>query len=302
MRAKKISKILVIASIIVLIALCRNWFIKNHSANSDAEIPATNEENNISDYSNITKEINTPGALKVENIFYKDDQYSEIKSANIIKLTNEERQSNGGLGELAENIKLDQSAKEKVEDMFKKQYFEHISPTKVGVGDLAQENGYEYITIGENLVLGNFENEKDLINAWMNSPGHRANILNNKYSEIGVYAKKGMFKGKEVWLAVQHFGLSLSICPQIDENLKTKIDIDQKEADELSTKLEDLKTGLEEDSMMMYVYGSKKQQAVEEYNKLAEEYNNLVKKIKSEIDEYNRQVQLLNNCIREKLS
>jgi uncharacterized protein YkwD len=51
---------------------------------------------------------------------------------------------------------------------------------EVGVGDLSKEVGYGYILIGENLALGNFKDEESWWKAWMDSPGHRANIFNNK--------------------------------------------------------------------------------------------------------------------------
>ena len=60
---------------------------------------------------------------------------------------------------LKENEKLDQAALAKANDMFLKQYFEHVSPTGVGPGDLAQNYGYDYIIVGENLILGNFSSE-----------------------------------------------------------------------------------------------------------------------------------------------
>jgi uncharacterized protein YkwD/chaperonin cofactor prefoldin len=251
-----------------------------------------------------TKKVYTPGALRVAQKFLNNtsDKNSQIQNSEIIRITNQKRADNGKLQPLTENIILDQTAKEKVDDMFKRQYFEHISPQKIGVGDLAQENGYDYITIGENLALGNFKSEEDLLNAWMNSPGHRANILSKKFTEIGVYAKKGIFKGQEVWLAVQHFGLSLSNCPQIDETLKSQISAEQKKVDELASNLETMKDELDKNSMLMYVYGSKKQEQVKEYNDLADRYNNFVKEIKNNISEYNKQVQSLNDCIQSELA
>jgi len=57
-------------------------------------------------------------------------------------------------------------------------YFAYNSPSGVGVDDLAGNFGYKFIAIGENLALGNFENDEVLLQGWMNSPGHRENILN----------------------------------------------------------------------------------------------------------------------------
>jgi uncharacterized protein YkwD len=193
---KSFFKTAIIIVVVLLVIIFQDTFIKHDSS-------APKKENEVLNYS---EKVNTPGPLKILEKYSKpnEDTNSEINISNIIKLTNAERVKNGNLPMLIENIDLDQSAKEKTEDMFKKQYFEHISPDNKGVGDLAKENGYDYITIGENLALGDFGNEVGVIEAWMNSAGHRANILNEKYSEIGVYSKKGIFKDKEVWIIVQH--------------------------------------------------------------------------------------------------
>ena len=134
---------------------------------------------------------------------------------------------------LLENTKLDQSAELKAQDMLKNQYFAHTSPSGMAVGNLAEKVGYEFIAIGENLALGNFENDEALVQAWMDSPGHRANILNSRYQEIGVAVLKGVFEGRTTWLAVQHFGLPLSVCPSPQEGVKLTIDANQNKIDEI---------------------------------------------------------------------
>src|SRR3989344_3216924 len=57
--------------------------------------------------------------------------------------------------------------------------------------------------LGENLILGNFLSEKEAVQHWMDSPGHRANILNNRFTEIGVAFIKGQYQGDTVWIGVQ---------------------------------------------------------------------------------------------------
>src|SRR6185369_15716694 len=118
-----------------------------------------------------------------------------------------------GLPALKENALLDKAAKKKLDDMFAQQYFEHINPQGKGPSDLAKSVGYDYIAIGENLALGNFKNDAELVQAWMDSPGHRANILNKQYTEIGVAVGQGTYEGKKTWLAVQEFGRPTSSCP-----------------------------------------------------------------------------------------
>ena len=152
---------------------------------------------------------------------------------------------NNGLSPLSRSDKLSASAAKKVKDMFEKQYFEHISPSGRGVKDLAQEAGYEFIVIGENLALGNFENDESLVQAWMESPGHRDNILNSRFREIGVAVGKGVFEGKSTWIAVQHFGFPVSYCPGPDDNFRDKIEKGENEIIVLQKELKASKAALE---------------------------------------------------------
>jgi len=237
----------------------------------------------------IEKQISTPPPLRSEENFPE----AILTKAGVIKWTNSQR-AKYGLPPLKENLKLNASARLKVEDMFKNQYFGHISPSGVEIGDLASQAGYEFISIGENLALGNFENDETLVQAWMDSPGHRENILNKNYSEIGVTVIKGMFEGKTTWLAVQHFALPLSACPKPDEDIKTEIESDKNQIKELETRLEELLVEIQD---MKPRRDPNYNQKVEEYNALVAEYNNLVGEIKNLIDKYNTQVNLFNNCL-----
>jgi len=68
------------------------------------------------------------------------------------------------------------------------------------------------------------QDEKDLVDAWMNSPGHRANILNNEYTEIGVSAKLGNWENRNTWWSVQTFAKPAPNCQTPDANLKKQIE------------------------------------------------------------------------------
>jgi uncharacterized protein YkwD len=240
------------------------------------------------------KFIDTPGALRVADVIL-GQQNGTLTKSGIINATNNNRKEVAGLPALTENFKLDASAEVKVKDMFAKQYFEHISPSGVGVSNLADQQGYEYIIIGENLALGNFKNDEAVLIAWMNSPGHRANILNEKYTEIGVAIGKGMFEGKEVWLAVQHFGLPRSACPSINEILRAKIELSQKKITAMQKELADQKRNIDSGG----VYGGKTQQEqIEAYNAEVGIYNNLITQIKASIDAYNAGVRAFNSCVQ----
>lgn len=141
----------------------------------------------------------------VSNPTAPSTQSAELTSAGVIKLVNEAR-AKQGLAPLTENQKLSTSAKMKAEDMLKNQYFAHNSPSGTTPSYLADSAGYVYSSFGENLAYGNFKNNDALMNGWMNSSGHKANILNPSYTEIGVSVIKGKYNGREVWMAVQHFG------------------------------------------------------------------------------------------------
>ena len=235
------------------------------------------------------KEISTPPPLRRDN-----NDYGGILSKNgVIISTNAQRIKNGVLP-LKENAQLSASAEIKAKDMLKNQYFAHESLIGEGVDDLAVQAGYSFIAIGENLALGNFENDDDLVQAWMDSPGHRANILSSKYQEIGVSVIQGVFEGNTVWIAVQHFGLPTSLCPEVNQSLKLRIDANQDKIDLLKMSLDNLKKRIDNNE-----FESKKDydQAVSEYNNLVSQYNSLVSQTKGLIDEYNYQVKIFNNCI-----
>jgi len=239
--------------------------------------------------SEIGKQILAPTPL---NIGGKASNVILLKS-KIITETNLQRQENGNLPALKENTLLDSVASAKANDMFINQYFEHVSPTGVDPGKLVQSSGYDYIVAGENLILGNFSSEKEVVQDWMNSPGHRANILNNRYTEIGVAIVEGTYKGETVWIGVQEFGLPLSVCPSPDVNLKNQIDIVKPQLDYLASQIDDKKIQIE----AMNPHSAAYSQMVDDYNQLVAQYNLLADELKSTIAVYNSQVNIFNQCV-----
>ena len=233
----------------------------------------------------------TPGPLKVIKAVVSPTP-SSITPAGVTEWTNYERVQ-GDLSPLVFNPMLAKTASAKVDDMFTKQYFEHVSPSGVGVDDLAKQAGYAYIVVGENLAMGNFEDDKALVTAWMESPGHRANIMNSRFQEIGVSAKRGVFEGREVWLAVQEFGKPLASCPAINPSLKALIEIKKNDTESIETKLKILQNEIE---AMRPKWGDAYNQKVNEYNSLVEPYNELVKVTRDLVDSYNAQVRSFNKC------
>ncbi len=252
--------------------------------------------NNMKSINNSNKST-TPGALVVSEDYLTSDLKSiKLVGKNIIDITNKYRAENGNLPPLKENSKLDFSAEKKVQDMFVKQYFEHVSPSGVGVGDLGNEVAYDYIVIGENLALGNFKDDKSLVDAWMASPGHRANILNKRYQEIGVSVSKGVYNGKSVWMAVQHFALPKSACPTIDEVLHGIIDLDQQNINKMQMEINIRKSMV---SSGVVYEGLTTNDQVTKYNSLISDYNKIVADIKEKINTYNEEVRSFNTCIAQ---
>jgi uncharacterized protein YkwD len=225
-------------------------------------------------------------------VFNGGSRESSLTAEGIIEWTNKQR-ANYGLAALEENLNLDASSAMKTEDMFENQYFAHDSLSGAGVGDLAGTSGYSFLVIGENLAMGNFESDEALVQAWMDSEGHRKNILNADYKDIGVSVMKGVYQGKTVWMAVQHFGRPLSDCESPSIILKEKINFNEERISEMQTELESLKSELEQMRPRDRNFYSEK---VEEYNSSVDFYNNLVTETKSLISEYNEQVNSFNDC------
>jgi outer membrane murein-binding lipoprotein Lpp len=215
-----------------------------------------------------------------------------LTGAGVLMWTNKNRED-AGVKDLIENATLSEMAKEKLNDLFVGQYFEHESPSGVGPGDLAKQVGYDYIVIGENLALGNFDGDKALVDAWMASPGHRANILNTRYQEIGVAVGQGVFEGKKTWIAVQEFGLPVTACPQPSRANKAAIDQGKKTVDALEASLGAQKIIIDGITLK---YGDDYNAKVEKYNTTVHQFNAAVIALKAKISAYNKEVATFNNC------
>lgn len=130
--------------------------------------------------------------------------FADIFPNVLVDSTNIERQKVNE-NQLTVNPLLQQAAQAKAKDMATKGYFAHTSPEGLTPWYWLEQAGYSYTQAGENLAI-NFVDSKDVIVAWMNSPGHRANILNQNYTEIGIATAKGVYKGQEATFVAQFFG------------------------------------------------------------------------------------------------
>ena len=102
----------------------------------------------------------------------------------VIRLVNEQRVKNG-LNPLTENWELSRVARYKSQDMVDNRYFSHTSPTYGSPFQMIRDFGISFRRAGENIAYGQ-RTPQAVVNAWMNSSGHRANILNASYTQIGV--------------------------------------------------------------------------------------------------------------------
>jgi uncharacterized YkwD family protein len=110
----------------------------------------------------------------------------------VVELVNQARKANG-LPELILNEKLSNVARVKANDMADNSYFSHTSPTYGSPFDMMRQFGISYRTAGENIAMGQ-TTAQQVFDAWMNSEGHRANILNPSFTEIGVgYSANGSY-------------------------------------------------------------------------------------------------------------
>lgn len=120
----------------------------------------------------------------------KTKKYSGLQTIayDTIALLNKER-ANAGLKAVKEDPVLSKIAQLKAEDMVKNDYFDHVSPTYGKPWEMAVHFGYPTNQVGENIALG-YVAPKEVMVAWMDSPGHKANVLRAPYTVIGVgYAK-----------------------------------------------------------------------------------------------------------------
>lgn len=227
--------------------------------------------------------------------FEKTRAYGELDCKNfqdnelagkMLDLINKDRKDND-LKAYSWNEKLCESAKLKVGDMIKNSYFEHVSPTFVTPWHWMDISGYKYSFSGENLAMNAMTAETGHTGL-MNSPGHRANIMNKDFTEIGIAYGSGKIDGKDAFFIVQHFGTPASamknevrtICTDkkkaennIDamEKQKENIDTYLASADKILDKLKKTKQDTEEIEKYIEDLNDKKEE-LDKYIKMNEEY------------------------------
>ena len=123
----------------------------------------------------------------------QQDSTTQEFETQVVRLVNQIRQENG-LQPLTANWELSRVARYKSRDMKDNRYFSHTSPTYGSPFQMIKAFGLSFRTAGENIAKG-YATPQAVVNGWMNSSGHRANILNPSYRQIGV----GYVSGGNYW-------------------------------------------------------------------------------------------------------
>lgn len=124
------------------------------------------------------------------------------QAVEILNLVNQER-SKAGVQPLTLSEKLTSIANTKAKDMADKNYFSHTSPTYGSPFDMLKHFGVSYSYAGENIAAGQ-RSAQEVMNSWMNSSGHKANILNKNYTQLGVgYTQGGQYGTEWVQLFIR---------------------------------------------------------------------------------------------------
>ena len=132
------------------------------------------------------------------------ESLAAVISAVLVDLTNGDRGGNS-LGGLTVSPVLSKAAQAKADDMAAKSYFAHVSPDGTNSWYWFRQQGYTFLYAGENLAV-DFSDSINVERAWMNSPTHRANILNGHFTEIGIATAQGTYNGRSTTFVAQMFG------------------------------------------------------------------------------------------------
>lgn len=143
------------------------------------------------------------GASWLQTLLLSSNNFAAVVSAVLIDLTNADRASAGAQA-LVVNDRLTAAAQAKANDMAARGYFSHKDPDGREPWTWLKEAGYDYRYAGENLAI-QFSDSIEVERAWLASPSHRANLLNDQFSEIGIATAYGAYQGQPTTFVVQMF-------------------------------------------------------------------------------------------------
>lgn len=131
--------------------------------------------------------------------------YSISISINELNEFSNQERINVGLSPLSLNSQLNSAAYAKAQDMFADNYWAHVAPDGTEPWSFIINSGYDYTTAGENLAK-NFSYSQGVVSGWMASEGHRANVMNPAYQDVGYAIVNGVLLGEETTLVVAMYG------------------------------------------------------------------------------------------------
>ena len=155
------------------------------------KIASTNQMS-VSQLVKLNPSIKNPDNINVgDKVTVSDDTQTTVEQ-QVVTLVNKER-AKEGLAALTVDTELARVAQLKSQDMHDKKYFSHTSPTYGSPFDMMKKFSISYKSAGENIAKGQ-TSAAQVVEAWMNSEGHRANIMDKKFTHIGVgYVKDGHY-------------------------------------------------------------------------------------------------------------
>lgn len=145
---------------------------------------------------------------------------SPITTSELLTDTNKERAARG-VAPLTVNPQLSQAAYMKAKDMFRQQYWAHVAPDGTTPWQWLTKNDYDYAAAGENLAK-NFGSADATMAAWMDSPEHRKNVLNDRYEEVGFAVASGTLNGAPTTLVVAMYGEPATAATAVKTSVQTK--------------------------------------------------------------------------------
>ncbi|MEO6508461.1 MAG: CAP domain-containing protein [Patescibacteria group bacterium] len=134
---------------------------------------------------------------------------TDINVEKLLELTNQKRVENN-LEPLQYNAQLAAAANNKAKNMFEVGYWAHFAPDGTTPWSFILNSGYQYSVAGENLAKGFYFTDA-VIDAWMNSPSHKENLLRPAYKDVGFAIVNGTLNGEETTLVVQMFGTPTTV-------------------------------------------------------------------------------------------
>ena len=199
------------------------------------------------------------------------------------------------LAPLEKDALLSMIAENRATDMAAKGYFDHKAPDGSSIADLARKINYPLLLLGENLVVGRSLSDKSTVQALMDSPPHRENILRQVFTEMGIGIVQIDYDFGQAWLVVQAFGTPRNVCPTPNPGLEQHVRDNQKA----------LKLGLEElervrDELRAGTGDSESMEALADtFAELEQNHQDARNFTNQLLRDYNNQIESYNACVAD---